>query len=201
MNGVGEESGTGGHGLQDAALVLLAKLLVDPAGLGQKADQGLGAVGVEVVHNEDPLSLGVKGHGPGDVRGKVFVISADGDTRRQDLAGGDLQIGRQTANTVPNVLDLSALDEARLHGQGELLALQSLHAGLFVGANDADTLLGEGWCLKVEVADRLNLFSERLRVLWLFDEPVPDLVRFERGLILKNATRNRERCSLRCRAA
>jgi hypothetical protein len=200
--GVGQEGSARRHGLEDAEFVLLAEIFAVANLARYQADQRLGAMGVEVVDDEDPRRLRVESEGPLDMGGEILVVPRDRDGRGKDLTGCDLEVGGQAANAVSDVFDLAAFHKARLHGQRRPLALQGLHTGLFVGANDANALLGEGRGLEVEVADRLNLLSERLGVVGLFpDEPVADLVRLEGGLILKNATRNRERCSLRYRAA
>ena len=199
---VGQEGRARRHGLEDAALVLLAEIVVVADLARHQPDQRLGAMSVEVVDDEHPGCIRVESEGPLDMGGEVLVVSCDRDSRGENLSGGNLEVGRQAADAVANVFDFAAFDEAGLHGQRRPLALQRLQAGLFIGTDDSDALFGECWGLEVKVADRLNLFSECLGVVGLFgNEPVAHLVRLEGGLILKNATRSRARCSPRYRAA
>ena len=110
---------------------------------------------------------------------EVLVRSSLGDARGQDPSGGDLEVGGEAQRPMTDVLELDALDQARSRRLGRILALQSLHAGLLVSADDVDPgfvqLLGVG----VNVADRSNELVEHLRLFELVpgSHPVATLVR------------------------
>jgi hypothetical protein len=68
-----------------------------------------------------------------------------------------------------------------------MLPLQGLDAGLLVGADDVDPLLGQLSGPFVEVADGRRLLAEGRRVKRVGIEPVATAMGLEVGLSLKNA--------------
>ena len=78
----------------------------------------------------------------GQMRGEVLT-SARLAQIPDDLTGGDDKRGNQGPHAMPDVLVLAFFWLARGHGLCRVFALQNLHAGLFIAANDHTALLKE----------------------------------------------------------
>ena len=78
---------------------------------------------------------------------------------------------------MPLVLELPQLDLTRTRRLGRRHALERLHAGFFVGADDVRAGGLKLWCLQVRSTDGPHLFPELLGVGRLGIEPVSRHVR------------------------
>jgi hypothetical protein len=170
------------HRLHDAVLALHPQVVGDSARPGDQPHQGLGLMDVQLVHDED-----------------VARIRPRRPDRRADQpAGGNLEVGDQALRAVPDVLELAALDVARLHRQGWGGALQRLDAGHLVGA---EHMRAGGFQQRrggVHVTHGRHLLDEDGWVGRLGREPIAAQVRLEVGLTPKSAppsgARWREQC-------
>ncbi len=97
-----------------------------------------------------------------------------------DLAGGDDERGDQAAGAVTDVFVLAFFGFARFRENGGMLALEDLHAGLFVGANDEFAVLIQGGRLDVQLADVLR-FGVEVGIVAV--EPIDAAMGFEVGRI------------------
>ena len=97
-----------------------------------------------------------------------------------DLARGHDERSDQATRAVANVLMLAFFGFAGLDRNRGMLALEDLHAGLFVGADDQLAVLIQDGSLDVELADVLRLGVE---VGIVAVEPIDTAVRLQVGLV------------------
>lgn len=111
------------------------------APLGDQAADREAPMGIEIIHH--PV---VAQHGRelpddgGQMRGEVLTGARLAQIP-DDLTRGDDKRGDQGPHPMPDVLMLTFFRLARCHRLGGIFALQNLHAGLFIAANDHTTLL------------------------------------------------------------
>lgn len=97
-----------------------------------------------------------------------------------DLAGRHDERSDQAAGAVTNVFVLAFFGFARLSRNRGMLALEDLHAGLFVGADDQLAVLIQDGSLDVQLANVLSLGVE---VGIVTVEPVDAAMRLQVGLV------------------
>ena len=97
-----------------------------------------------------------------------------------DLACGNDERGDQAAGAVTDVFVFAFLGFARLDQNRGMLALEDLHAGLFVRANDQLTVLIQDGCLDIQLA---NVLSFGVKVGIVTVEPVDAAMGFQIGLV------------------
>src|SRR4051812_18774200 len=106
-------------------------------------------VGIEIIHHPIvALHSGKLLDDGGHMRGEVLT----GARRTQipdDLACSDDEGGDQGPHPMSNVLMLAFFWFARLHGLGGVFALQNLHAGLFIAANDHTAMFQEAESVEI----------------------------------------------------
>lgn len=133
MGGDAEEGGAGLAPGEDARFTLDAE--VEPGVRGDEADQRLGPVDVEIVHDEMPAGRrGVGGQGALDVGEEVGLGPGLAGRGSDDLAGGHIAIDDERERTMADALELALLDAAGLRGQAWVLAVERLDAGQFACA-------------------------------------------------------------------
>lgn len=135
---------------------------------------------VQVVEN--PMEAFVLGELRGDmgqVGGEVLAGACHAQIPK-DLAGRNDERGDQAACAVTDVFVFAFFGLAGLHEDGRMLALEDLHAGLFVGADDQLALLVQDGSLNVELTDVLSLGVE---VGIVAVEPIDAAMRLEVGSI------------------
>jgi len=133
---------------------------------------------VQVVH--DPMEALVLGELPGDVvqmGGKVLAGARHAQIPN-DLAGRDNEGSDQAAGAVTDVFVFAFLRFAGCDENGGMLALQDLHAGLFVAANDQFPLLVQERGVDIQFAN-LSRLGVEIRIVAV--EPVDAAVRFQIG--------------------
>ncbi len=92
------------HRLQDAGLSLLAqRTLVDPFPAGHHADQRFAAMGVQVIHDEDPACLWIGLDRVLNVPGEVLFGACDADRGRDHLPQRDMPVADQAQRAIPLV--------------------------------------------------------------------------------------------------
>ena len=153
---------------------------------------------VEVIRDENPLSLRVCRDRLSDMIDKIFFRSGLAHGGANDLTGGHFQVGDQGLGPVADVLELTSFYLSRFHRLGRMLALQGLDAGHLVETHGVRALLMQLRGLVITLADALHLLGECLGVLRIAIEPVAAEVGFEFGGILKNALPGAARSTPRC---
>jgi len=150
---VRKECRSGLHGLQNAGLPLCPEITLDSAPMVHEADQSFGFVRVELIHDEHPTGVRVSVDCPFDVSGKILLISGMINGGRDDTAGCHIEVGGKTLGTIADVFKFLTFRRSRCHGQGGMDSLQSLNAGLLVGADDMDPFFLEFRSLPVKPTD------------------------------------------------
>lgn len=199
MRRVAQESSTGGHGLQDAALGLDTQVQRE-VGLGSHIPhESLGLMGVQIVGHEMPLGdRRISLDRVPDMICEVRFGAGLATRGRDHLPTGDIEVDDQRLRTVPHVFELPPFDLARSQGKTWMLALQGLHAGQLVGAEHPFTRLRQFGCLLVQRVDVCHLLLELLVGCWR--QPVANQVRLESTRFLKAGRHAEARGHLRCRA-
>ena len=152
-------------------------------------------MGVEIVDDEDPFAVQVGRHRLQHVIGEVLFAARRAQRRGQDATGGDLEIGDQSLGAVADVVRLLPFDESGDRGLGRMPALQGLHPGLLVTADQMHALLVQRRGLLIQSADGGHLLVKPRRVLRRRMQPGAGPVRLTVRLILKNAPPFGSRCS------
>ena len=119
--------------------------------------------------------------------GKILFGACRGQRRGKDATGGDLEIGGQALPTVTDIMLLSLFDMAGNRRFGGMGALQGLHAGFLVAADQMNALLVERKSLLVQGTDRDRVVTKLHGILWRWVEPVAAEMRLKIDLVLKNA--------------
>jgi len=86
-----------------------------------------------------------------------------------------------------DLLELSAFNQARAHGQCGPCTLQGLDAGLLIRADAVHACRLQFRRLGIEFTDGGHFLDELLWVCWFSVEPVTTLMRLQIGFALKNA--------------
>ena len=153
-------------------------------------DQAGRFMGVELIRDEHPFRLRIGGHGGPQMADKIRHGAGLPHRGVADPAGGHFEVGDQRLRTMAAVFKpLSFRRLAGCHRPGRMEPLQSLNAGLLVGADDMHPLLMELCRLLIELADRSHLFPKPGFVFHLVIQPVAGSRRLEIPLILKNDPR------------
>lgn len=134
---------------------------------------------------------------------KVWLRASRANARRNLFSGCDFEICRQALRAMANVFVFLSFapsgltSHAWLHRFGWRGALESLNAGLLIGAHQMNALRVQLLGLFVEVADCFDLHAKFFCVAVRRVEPVFSPVRFDRDLIKENARHSTPRCSRR----
>jgi len=137
-------------------------------------------VGVQVVEDPmKPLLVGELRRDMGQMSGEINAGACHAQIPH-DLSRGHHEGGDQGAGAVADVFVLAFLGFARLGQNRGILALEDLHAGLFVAADDQLAVLIQEGSLHVEPAYILSLGVE---VGIVAVEPVDAAMRFQVGLV------------------
>jgi hypothetical protein len=116
MARIAEEGAARGHRLEDAAAVFDAEVTVKADGLGDEAHDRLGAVDVEVVHDQVPRGVGwALGEQRGEVSGEILMRASRAELI-EDLTGDHAEGGDQGEGAVTDVLELLPLDASGTQG-------------------------------------------------------------------------------------
>jgi hypothetical protein len=150
---VSKECRSGFHGFQNARLPLCPKIILDSAPMGHEADQSFRFVRVELIQDEHPSRVRVSVDSPFHVSGKIPLISGRTNGGRDDTARCHIEVGGKTLGTIADVFKFLTFRRSRCHGQGGMDSLQSLNAGLLVGADDMDPFFLEFRSLPVKPTD------------------------------------------------
>ena len=137
-------------------------------------------MGVQIVEN--PMETLVVRELRGNVRqmgGEIHAGACHAQVPH-DLAGGHDERSDQAARTMTDVFMLAFFGFAWLDRDRGMFALENLHAGLFVAAEDQLTVLIQDGCLDVQLANVLS-FGVEIGVVTV--EPVDALVRLEVGFV------------------
>ena len=120
-------------------------------------------MGVEIVDDEDPFAVQVGRHRLQHVIGEVLFAARRAQRRGQDATGGDLEIGDQSLGAVADVVRLLPFDESGDRGLGRMPALQGLHPGLLLTADQMHALLVQRRGLLIQSADGGHLLVKPRR--------------------------------------
>jgi hypothetical protein len=135
---------------------------------------------VQVVEDPmEPLLLGELRRDMSQMGGEIHAGARHAQIP-YDLASGDDERGDQAAGAVTDVFVFAFLGFARLDQNRGMLALEDLHAGFFVGANDQLALLVQAGRLDIQLADVLS-FAVKVGIVTV--EPVDTAMRFQVGFV------------------
>ena len=183
---VAQEGLAAGARFEDAALALFPEIAFDCAVAGDQTHDALGEVDVEVVANDAPLLIRRSLAEAGVEEGCEVGFSAAFADRALERAGGDIEGGDERLRAVALVLELPALDLARLHRQAGGQALQGLDAGHFIDRERAHPRrIAQGPA--VDLAD-VPALGMKVRI-GLGRQPDPQAMRLEVRTFLKSAPR------------
>src|SRR6266404_557844 len=115
----------------------------------------------------------------GQVGGEIHAGACQAEIP-QHLPGRHYERGHQGPCAMANVFLLAFLRFARLRQLRGIFALQNLHAGLFVRADQQTSLLVKTWCVDVQLA---NLPRLGLEIGVMAVEPIDTAMRFEVGVV------------------
>jgi len=133
---------------------------------------------VQIIENPmEALVVGELRRDLGQMSGEIHAGACDAQIP-DDLARGDDKRGDQAARTVTDVFVLAFFRFAGLDQNRGMLALQDLHACLFVATDDQFAVLVQDGSLHIELADILRLGVE-VRIVAV--EPVDAVVGFQVG--------------------
>jgi hypothetical protein len=137
-------------------------------------------MGVQVV--EDPMEALVIGELQRDMgqMGREIHAGAGHAQIPHDLTRGHGERGDQAARAVTDVFVFAFFGFAWLHWNRGVFALEDLHAGLFVAADDQLAVLIQDGGLDIQLADVLSLGVE---IGIVAGEPVDAVMRLEVGLV------------------
>src|SRR6266567_1006689 len=178
-------------GSEYAGLAFDAELAVETAVARNEANDGLGAVDVEIVADDIPPSVGGGAAQHVAEKSREILLGPCVADHPLDLASGDVESGDQGLSAVPPILELTPFDLAWHHRQPRRDTLQGLNAGHLVDRNRTMGVIGAG-CSLVNLTDVGALGIEG--GIGLRGQPVPDAMRFEVGFFFKK--RPTERCEM-----
>ena len=137
-------------------------------------------VGVQVVEDPmEPLLLWELRRDMGQMGGEIRAGACHAQVP-YDLASGNDKRGDQAAGAVTDVFVFAFLGFAWLDQNRGMLALEDLHAGLFVRANDQLTVLIQDRCLDIQLADVLS-FGVKVGIVTV--EPIDAAMRLQVGFV------------------
>lgn len=172
-----------GIGQEGASLLAVAQVFFvegQAVEFGEEFANLQAPMGVQVV--EDPMAARVVG----ELRRDMSQMGGEIDARAchaqvpHDLAGGDDKRSDQATSAVADVFVFPLFGFARLDQNRGMFALEDLHAGFFVRADDQLALLIEDGSLDVQLANVLGLGVE---VGIVAVEPIDTAMGFEVGRI------------------
>ncbi len=129
------------------------------AELCHEAHEALGRVRVQVVEDEHPLLVGVRGNGCRDMQEEICLGARGGDARQRDGAEGNEEGNGKVEDAVPLVLVPAPHHATGDGGEGRRDEFGGLDAGLLVGTcNDGALLVKRGGftVCRAQVVDRGN---------------------------------------------
>jgi hypothetical protein len=157
---VAEERGARGHRFEDAAAALDAEIASKADRLCDEAHDFLGAMDVEVVHDQVSRCCGrALGEQSGEVGSEILRRAGRADVV-EDLSGDHAEGGDQRQRTLADVLEFLAFGVSATHGLGWRCPLQGLHAGHLVDAACLDALGGALRGEPVGLADIVTALGE-----------------------------------------
>src|SRR2546425_10751960 len=113
--------------------VLAQRLRRDAFPLGNPAHQRFGLMDVEIVHDDVALRDRRRASNQSLEMRQGILLGACGSPRWvNDVSGDDIEIDKPGERTMPDILELTAQDMARLHGQVRMFALERLHPGQLI---------------------------------------------------------------------
>ncbi len=105
----------------------------DPLTLGYPADQRLGLMDIQVIHDQMPLCrLRITLNQALDVRQTVFLGAGRSEGGLDHLPGHDIEIDKPGQRPMPDILELASEHMAGLHWQVRMLSLQRLNPGQLI---------------------------------------------------------------------
>src|SRR2546428_773483 len=183
MADVTQELGACRHRLQYPPFLLFAEILLEATGFGDEPHQGLGLMRVELINDKEPRGFWISGNRLGDMPRKVFFRPTWSDSGRHDFPRCDVEVGDQTLRPVAKIFILGTLDHAWAHGQGRGSTLQRLYPGLLIRTDDTPPVLGDGWCVLVNLTHHSHLGGTRDGGIRLGVEPGLHPMRLSIGLM------------------
>src|SRR6266566_4955215 len=136
VRGVGQKRGSRCHRFQNAALLLDAEVVGDTRDLRHVAHEALGAVRVQVVRDDMPLSYAwVALDGAANVGQKVDFGSRRSDRWADDFPSNHIKVDHERQGAMADVLELPSFDLAWPHRQAWRGPLQGLDTSHLIGAN------------------------------------------------------------------
>src|SRR5947209_3477697 len=195
-----QECGSAFHRLENPAFAFDAqRLRRDAFALGNPAHQRFGLMDVEIVQDDVPLGGRRIAGNQSLEMGQRILLGACGPPRWKDnVSRDDIEIDKPGERAMPDILELTAQDMARLHGQVRMFALERLHAGQLIRADDAFSSLGSLGGRRVEPTP-LDNFLVALRI-WDGCEPVAEALRLEPPFFSSRAACRGEICWMMPRA-
>ena len=127
-------------------------------------------MGIELIDDKDPVSLGVYRKGAFNVVSEIFFCTRLAQCWTHDLSGGHLKVGDEATGAMPFVFELLVFNNARLHRKCLLGAFLGLYARLFIRADQMRTLLVKRPRMLIQRTDRLALPVEGffVHLRWAF---------------------------------
>jgi hypothetical protein len=175
MGGVTEKGGPGLFVEQDTRFAFLSQVDIQIGFGSHPAHQGLRLMNVEIIENEVP-ALGRRLGGDHGLEMGQEISFSPGFTRQRcdQLTGHHVSTQDERSRAVANVLELTAFDFARGHGQSWMFPFQRLHPGQLICADGSLSLLMALGCSAVGLA-HVSHFGVKVRIV-RWRQPVADAV-------------------------
>ena len=141
---------------------------------------------VELIDDEDPLSLFIFAYGLFDVSTEILLLACGADTWSDHLTRRDLKVCDQAQRAVALVLELDLLNLPRSDWFVRGDAFSRLDTCLLVRTDDVNALFFQRDRLLVKFADLLRPLSKLRRRFVFVVQPVANLVRLDFGFFLKS---------------
>jgi len=114
-------------------------------------------MGIELIDDKDPVSLGVYRKGAFNVVLEIFFCPGLAQCWIHDLTGGHLKVSDQATGAMPFVFELLVFHNARLHRKCLMGAFLGLYARFFIGADQMRALFVKRNRMLIQRTDRLAL--------------------------------------------
>lgn len=170
MGFIGEKFGACFLGLEDTRFSFDAQIDRYFTVSGYPSDQTFGLMGVELIHDKDPLALRIDREGLFHVVFKILFGAGWTNGRPKDLSGSHFKVGDQALGAMPFIFKLLAFRPARLHRSGGMGALFGLDAGFFIRTDQVNALRLQPKGAMIQGTDRLAVLIKGffIHLRWTF---------------------------------
>lgn len=129
------------HALKNSPLAFDTQILVISNHAGDQADQRFALVGIELVAQDDEMSIWISLDEVFNMLGKIGFRSRVSNGGADQFTGSQMQVAREHLGSMPDVIELPTLDTIFFHRQGLAIPLQRLDTRFLIDADHMRTLV------------------------------------------------------------